>query len=320
MQDQPKFKDVEEVLARLDRSWQEIVQLLLEGQSKPSTRRLEPGEAASQEAMRDHREENLNTGAAPRNSALTPKLAQSTGEQLSPKGRSQKFFNISILAILVAILGGLAFLIAQTQLGRGRLDTGMLIVRGKDVAQRARLTELDGQLSLCLLDNQGKTRVKAFFDTSGNLIIYLLDELQQNRAEIKLGAGGEPLLLLGKAPASPSASGGQATPVSDQKVAPARGTASETAGPKTQAAVTAPAETPGPEGGSKTPVPDQTIKYVGAKNSNKYHYPGCKWAKTILPKGLVGFKSVKEAREKGYIPCPVCKPPLTDDPHSKEGE
>jgi hypothetical protein len=192
----------------------------------------------------------------------------------------------------------------------------MLIIRGKDGTQRAKLSELDGQVSLCLLDNHGKTRVKAFFDSSGNPIICLLDELQQNRFEIKMGPGGELLLRQGKEPASPSASRGQATSLAAQKVASAGNTTFETAGPQTQAAVSAPPE----EGGSKAPVPDQTIKYVGCKTSNKYHYPGCKWAKTILPKGLIGFKSVKEAKEKGYIPCPVCKPPSTDDPHPKEGE
>jgi len=308
MQDQPKLKDVEEVLARLDQSWQEIVHLLQDGQDKPSTQRLEPGESASQDAIRDHQEENLNTGAAPCETAPTPKLAESTLEQLSPKDRKQKVFNISILGLLVVILGGLAFLIVQNQLGRGRLDTGMLIIRGKDGAQRARLSELDGQLSLCLLDNHGKTRVKAFFDSSGKLAICRLDEMQQNPAEIKMGAGGEPLLRQGKEPASPLAAGSQAAPRYDQKVASAGDTASETAGPQTQVAVSAPPETPAEEGGSKTPVPDQTIKYVGSKTSNKYHYPGCKWAKTILPERPVGFKSVKEAKEKDYIPCPVCKP------------
>jgi len=320
MQDQPKLKDVEEVLARLDRSWQEIVQLFQDGQGKPSTQRFQPEGAASQDDRRDHQEEILNTGAAPCKTAPTPKLAESTVEQLSLKDRKQKVFNILILGLLVVILGGLAFLIVQTQLGRGRAETGMLIIRGKDGAQRAMLSELDGQVSLCLLDSNGKTRVKAFFDSSGNPTICLLDELQQNLAEIKMGAGEKPLLRLGKEPASPSASGGQATTLSAQKVAPARDTASETAGPQTQTAVSASAATQKKDGGSKIPVPDQTIKYVGSKTSNKYHYPGCKWAKTILPEKLIGFKSVKEAKEKGYIPCPVCKPPSTDDPHSKEGE
>ena len=320
MQDRPKLEDVEEVLAQLDQRLQEIFNLLQDGQDKTSTKRLKPEEPASQDATRDRQGENLNTGAAPCETAPTPKLAESTLEQLSPKDRKQKFFNISILGLLVVILGSLAFLIVQNQLGRGRVDTGRLIISGKDGAQRAMLSELNGQLSLCLLDNNGKPRVKAFFDSSGNPIICLLDELQQNVAEIKMGAGGKPLLKLGKEPASPSAAGGQAAPLSAQKVAPAGNTTSETAGPQTQAAVSAPAETPVQEGGSKIPVPDQTIKYVGSKTSNKYHYPDCKWAKTILPEKLVGFKSVKEAREKGYIPCPVCKPPLTDDPHPKEGE
>ena len=226
MQDQPRLKDVEEVLARLDRSWQEIVQPLQDGQGKPSTQRFQPGEAAFQDAGCDHQEENLNAGAAPCNSAPTPKPAESTLEQLSPKGRKQKFFNISVLALLVVILGGLAFLIAQTQLGRGRVDAGMLIIRMKDGVQRAMLSELDGQMSLCLLDNNGKTRVKAFFDSSGNPIICLLDELQQNLAEIKMGAGRKPLLRPDKEPASPSAS----------------------------------AETQKKDSGYKIPIPDQTIK------------------------------------------------------------
>jgi pilus assembly protein CpaE len=53
-------------------------------------------------------------------------------------------------------------------------------------------------------------------------------------------------------------------------------------------------------------------KYVGSSTSNKYHYPDCKWAKTILPEKVIGFKSVAEAKEKGYIPCPACKPPRED--------
>jgi len=54
------------------------------------------------------------------------------------------------------------------------------------------------------------------------------------------------------------------------------------------------------------------FKYVGSKNSNKYHYPDCKWAKKINPANLVTFKSAKEAKEAGYVPCKVCKPPAKD--------
>jgi pilus assembly protein CpaE len=53
-------------------------------------------------------------------------------------------------------------------------------------------------------------------------------------------------------------------------------------------------------------------KYVGSSTSNKYHYPDCKWAKTIPPKKLIGFKSAAQARAKGYIPCPTCNPPRKD--------
>ena len=53
-------------------------------------------------------------------------------------------------------------------------------------------------------------------------------------------------------------------------------------------------------------------KYVGSKNSNKYHYPDCKWAKRISAKNLVVFESAKEALAARYVPCKVCKPPTKD--------
>jgi hypothetical protein len=53
-------------------------------------------------------------------------------------------------------------------------------------------------------------------------------------------------------------------------------------------------------------------KYVGSKNSNKYHFPDCKWAKKISPKNLVTFKTAQEAVKAGYVPCKVCKPPTKD--------
>jgi methylphosphotriester-DNA--protein-cysteine methyltransferase len=54
------------------------------------------------------------------------------------------------------------------------------------------------------------------------------------------------------------------------------------------------------------------FKYVGSKNSNKYHNPECKWAKKISAKNLVTFKSAQEALKAGYVPCKVCKPPTKD--------
>ena len=52
--------------------------------------------------------------------------------------------------------------------------------------------------------------------------------------------------------------------------------------------------------------------YVGSKNSTKYHYTWCKWAKKINPNNKVTFNSAQEAQSAGYIPCKVCKPPMKD--------
>ena len=48
-----------------------------------------------------------------------------------------------------------------------------------------------------------------------------------------------------------------------------------------------------------------------AKNSNKYHYPSCRWAQKIKSENLVKFNSPEEAVKAGYVPCKVCKPPLS---------
>jgi len=62
----------------------------------------------------------------------------------------------------------------------------------------------------------------------------------------------------------------------------------------------------------KTAKAKAPVIYVGSITSNKYHYPDCKWAAKIKPYKLRTFHSVKEAREKGYIPCPTCRPPRSD--------
>jgi hypothetical protein len=54
------------------------------------------------------------------------------------------------------------------------------------------------------------------------------------------------------------------------------------------------------------------VKYVGSITSNKYHYPGCKWAAQIRPHNLLNFSTTEEARKRGYIPCPTCRPPLSE--------
>ena len=53
-------------------------------------------------------------------------------------------------------------------------------------------------------------------------------------------------------------------------------------------------------------------KYVASNKAKKYHRPDCQWAKRIKPANKVTFNSAKEARQAGYVPCKVCKPPSVD--------
>jgi methylphosphotriester-DNA--protein-cysteine methyltransferase len=53
-------------------------------------------------------------------------------------------------------------------------------------------------------------------------------------------------------------------------------------------------------------------KYVVPANSNKYHYPSCRWARKFRAENLAVFPSAKDALGAGYVPCKVCKPPGKD--------
>lgn len=49
-------------------------------------------------------------------------------------------------------------------------------------------------------------------------------------------------------------------------------------------------------------------KFVGSLQSDKYHYPTCRWAKEIKPENEIWFKNAEDAKAHGYKPCGVCKP------------
>lgn len=49
-------------------------------------------------------------------------------------------------------------------------------------------------------------------------------------------------------------------------------------------------------------------KYVGSSESDKYHYPSCRWTSTINDGNLVHFDTEEEATVAGYLPCGSCKP------------
>lgn len=49
--------------------------------------------------------------------------------------------------------------------------------------------------------------------------------------------------------------------------------------------------------------------FVGSKESDKYHYPNCRWVEKILDKNKIWFSSINNAKSAGYKPCGTCKPP-----------
>jgi len=67
-----------------------------------------------------------------------------------------------------------------------------------------------------------------------------------------------------------------------------------------------PEPSPAPEISTTTAKSGQ---FVGSLESDKYHYPSCRWAKKILPQNEIWFSSSQDARAAGYVPCGVCKPP-----------
>lgn len=48
--------------------------------------------------------------------------------------------------------------------------------------------------------------------------------------------------------------------------------------------------------------------YIASTNSNKFHYPNCRWGSKISDKNRVTFNSRSDAISQGYEPCKVCQP------------
>jgi micrococcal nuclease len=77
-----------------------------------------------------------------------------------------------------------------------------------------------------------------------------------------------------------------------------------TAKPTATTPIIVPTNTPWPGGGVCPPG-----TFAASRESDKYHYPSCRWVEKILPENLICFGSVEEARAAGYEPCGTCKPP-----------
>ena len=48
------------------------------------------------------------------------------------------------------------------------------------------------------------------------------------------------------------------------------------------------------------------IKYIGNKNSKKYHTATCRYAKNLKEENMVIFETLEQATLSGYIPCSIC--------------
>lgn len=101
------------------------------------------------------------------------------------------------------------------------------------------------------------------------------------------------------------------TPPTSQDTAqstPAASESQESSG-SAPAVVTPPASTPAtqPEPEPAPAPTEQKTGYVGSIDSDKYHNPGCRWAKKILPENEIWFATKEEAQAAGYLPCGTCQ-------------
>lgn len=214
----------------------------------------------------------------------------------------QKFYQAAILVLLGLVLTTQAFLLFRPA-PTGPLEVEALVVRDRKGVIQAFLGDKDGQVRLDLWDRQGKRRASLGLGADGSPDLALYDREQRLRANLSLGPDGDPKFDLRDnlsleshtVPSIPDDSGTQSHPAGTVAGSEAGAEASP---PVSKAETVSPAR-----------EAEAEVVYVGSKTSNKYHLPGCKWAKMINPSKLITFKSVKEAQERGYHPCPVCKPP-----------
>jgi hypothetical protein len=216
-------------------------------------------------------------------------------EKLTHQHQRQKFYWALILVLMGVILGIQAYVLLRPE-PRG-LAVESLAVCDPNRNIRATLGTDRGQVRLDLWDPHGHRRATLGLGSEGTPRLAFYDRDQRVRADLKLGADGEPKFTLrdqrslqGKTEPNDFSDSSQQSPRG--------GVVSGAAG----GAVAAQAE-------AVSPDRDAGVEFVGFKNSNKYHYPTCKWARTRYPAQLVKFKSTAEAQERHYVPCPICKPP-----------
>jgi hypothetical protein len=233
-----------------------------------------------------------------------PDLVGDRLEKLERQYRRQRLFDWLIIGVLVALLAAQGFLLSRFYFGWGRLKVESLAVQDRHGKLRAWLGEENGRVHLNLWGQKGRYHATLGLGTGGTPDLTIYDR-SWPRAELNLGTNGKahvkiwPKLNLNgrrevNAPRDP-----------DNQAAQTGVTAGSEADTVSSALALQ-------KEMARDRVTEASAVYVGSKTSNKYHYPGCKWAKQIRPERLIRFKSAKEAQERHYIPCPVCKPPRAD--------
>jgi len=203
---------------------------------------------------------------------VNARLSERLGK-LERQNRRQRLYGVFVLGLLGLILAAQAFWFFRPQ-PPGPLAVESLVVRDPNGVIRAWLGDEHGKAGLVLLDRKGKRRATLSLGPEGSPGLALFDQDQRVRAELNLGLDGAPKFTL----RDKLRRMGQTEPSAPQE-------------------------------SGKSPATAAEVVYVGSRTSNKYHYPTCKWARKIRPERLIIFKSVQEAQERHYIPCPVCKPP-----------
>ncbi len=230
-------------------------------------------------------------------------------DKIDRQNRRQWFFLGVILPLLVLILATQAYLLVRLH-HPGSLEAQALAVQDPNGVMRAWLGAKDGKVGLDLWDRQGKRRAFMGLGPEGSPGLTLYDQEQRPRAQLVLGPDGNPKFKLED---NLGLKG-----LTEQHAPHDLGNQQNSVGTvpgSEKGTVTSPTPNAGDTQG-KNVSPDRAapaeVVYVGSKTSNKYHYPSCKWAKTIKPSKLIVFHSAAEAQELGYSPCPVCKPPRID--------
>lgn len=222
-------------------------------------------------------------------------------EKLARQHRRLKFIGAIILGGFGVILATQAYVLFRPH--PPGLAGEDLVLRDPNGNIRATLGAADGKVRLDLWDPEGNRRAALGLGAEGAPGLAFYDRDQRVRAELSLGPDGEPQFTLRdkrsletqKEPKPPDDSALQRPPGGTGLGSEVGALPSPPAGP---------AEAVSPKRDAAAEV-----EFVGFKNSNKYHYPTCKWARTRYPSNLIKFKSAAEAQERHYVPCPVCKPP-----------